>query len=100
MATVNNTFYVKRETLVRYIQESAQFILDNAEDLVGNYHAMTGLDITIGVDIQSAPEVTLNRRYITAGWNIRKQGFEEYANDDQGTTGDDRLDEGDIPVQG
>lgn len=91
-----------RETLVKFVKESAEYILDNADDLVGNNRSMRGIDITISVDVNTVPEVKLKRRYVTAGWSQKKlwvygQGACE-DDDDNGTTEHDKADEGDISV--
>ena len=67
-----------RETLIRFIRESAQYVYDNADDLVGNMHALTDIDINIRVSIDELPNVTLNRQMITGGWDARRKRFSEY----------------------
>jgi len=95
------TYSADRETLVKFVKESAEYILDNADDLVGNNRSMRGIDIIISVDVDSVPEVKLERRYVTAGWSQKKlwkygQGVNE--DDDNGTTEHDKADEEDISV--
>lgn len=66
-----------KETLIRFVKDSAQYVLDNAEDLVGENKSMTGLDIKISVDVDCLPQVTLERRYVTAGWNEKRLVYRE-----------------------
>lgn len=57
-------FITSREELIEYVKRIGQYIIDNADNLVGNERRMTGIDIVgqINVDL-SYPMVTVERRY-------------------------------------
>lgn len=82
---VCDRFIADREWLIDAVKEAGQYIIDNADDLVGNNRKQTGFDIVLKVDVDSVPVVELNRRMITAGWNGKRvEYFGEIESDDSG----------------
>ena len=78
MAIQYNQNINDREMLIRFIRESAQYVYDNADDLVGNFHALRDIDINIRVSMDELPTVTLDRRMITGVWDAKRKMFSEY----------------------
>lgn len=55
---------LSREELIEYVKRIGQYIIDNADNLVGNERRMTGIDIVGQIDVNSPyPMVTVERRY-------------------------------------
>ena len=44
---IENRFYSRRDEMVEYVKYIGQFILDNAEDIVGNYHSVTVMTLSV-----------------------------------------------------
>lgn len=79
MAIIPNIkhYSANRETLVRFLKDSANYILDNAEDLVGDNKRVSGFEVVIKVSVDCAPTIELNRNIITAGWEEYKKQRDE-----------------------
>ena len=77
MAIKDKAFTASRDDMVRWMQYIGQFILDNAEDIVGNYHGVSGYDIIGHVDMHSLPTVEVKRSHCVADWGNRRRGYGE-----------------------
>ena len=80
--TEEGKFFASREEMVKYVKYIGQFILDNAEDIVGNYHSMTGIDVIGHADVESLPTVHVQRDHIVGNWNIRRKNWHDEQSDD------------------
>lgn len=70
-------FTLSKEEAVKYIKNSAKFIYNHAESLLGEYHKMTGAEIAIRFSVDELPTVNVKRNYIAAGYN---EGFHDGEN--------------------
>lgn len=57
-----------KEEAVEQIKESAKYVEDKAEMLVGEFHRMRGLTITIRFSADEVPTISVEKDYITAGY--------------------------------
>ena len=57
-----------KEEAVEQIKESAKYVEDKAEMLVGEFHRMSGLTITIRFSVDEIPTISVEKDYITAGY--------------------------------
>ena len=81
--SVEKRFFASRDERVEYVKHIGQFILDNAEDIVGNYHCVISYDIVGHVDMESIPTVEVRRNHVVADWNNRRQTWHDRDRDSE-----------------
>lgn len=71
--SIEKRFFASRDEMVEYVKFIGQFILDNADDIIGNYHCAISYDIVGHVDMESIPTVEVRRNHTVADWYNRRK---------------------------
>ena len=85
---IEKRFFASRDEMVEYVKYIGQFIFDNAEDIVGNYHGAISYDIVGHVDMESIPTVEVRRNYTVADWKNRRQIWHDRDRDSEKDCGE------------